>query len=73
MRDQFTACPVDALDRYQLRLVSLVHAVCVTRFGVHGSGPLYSAFILLAEGVACTAACYGALRRSGPVGRYFGV
>jgi len=49
----------------------LVHAASVARFGVRGRGPLLSAFILLAEGAACVAACYGASRRSGPVGRYF--
>jgi hypothetical protein len=49
----------------------LVHATSVGRFGVHGHGPLFSALILLAEGVACTAACYGASRRSNPGGRYF--
>ena len=49
----------------------LVHASTIARFGVEGRGPLYSAFILLAEGIACATACYGASRRSGPVGRYF--
>jgi signal transduction histidine kinase/CheY-like chemotaxis protein len=49
----------------------LVHAASVARFGVRGRGPLFSAFILLAEGAACVAACYGASRRSGPLGRYF--
>ena len=49
----------------------LLHAASVHAFGVHGHGPLFSALILLAEGVACGAACYGASRRSGPVGQYF--
>jgi signal transduction histidine kinase/ActR/RegA family two-component response regulator len=49
----------------------LAHAAAVARFGVRGRGPLFSAFILLAEGIACAAACYGASRRSGPLGRYF--
>jgi len=49
----------------------LVHAATIARFGVRGRGPLYSAFVLLAEGIVCATACYGASRRSGPVGRYF--
>src|ERR1700733_10354840 len=49
----------------------LVHAAGIARFGVRGHGPLLSAFILLAEGIACATACGGAIRRSGPAGRYF--
>src|SRR5579863_8127032 len=49
----------------------LVHAACVISFGVHGHGPLFSALMLLAEGGACAAACFGASRRSGPLGHYF--
>ena len=49
----------------------LAHAGIIARFGVHGHGPLFSALLLLAEGSTCASACYGAVRRSGPVGRYF--
>ena len=49
----------------------LVHAACVVRFGVRGHGPFFSALILLAEGAACATACFGASRRSGPLGHYF--
>lgn len=49
----------------------LIHAISIASFGLQGRGPLYSAIILLAEGVACVASCYGATKRSGPVGRYF--
>jgi signal transduction histidine kinase/CheY-like chemotaxis protein len=49
----------------------LVHAACVISFGVRGHGPLFSALMLLAEGLACAAACFGASRRSGPLGHYF--
>src|SRR5580700_2577295 len=49
----------------------VVHAASVARFGVRGHGPLISAFILLAEGVACAAVCYKASGRSGPIGHYF--
>jgi len=49
----------------------LLHAASIEAFSVPGHGPLFSAFILLAGGVACSAACYGASRRSGPVGRHF--
>jgi signal transduction histidine kinase/ActR/RegA family two-component response regulator len=48
-----------------------VHAVSVAKFGVRGHGPLLSALVLLVEGIACASASYGALRRSGPIGRYF--
>ena len=49
----------------------LVHAASIASFGTRGHGPLFSALILLLEGIACACACYGAIRRSGPVGRYF--
>jgi signal transduction histidine kinase/CheY-like chemotaxis protein len=49
----------------------LLHVVSVVTFGVRGHGPLFSSLILLAEGVACCTACYGASRRSGTVGQYF--
>ena len=48
-----------------------VNALIVSHFGVSGKGPFYSALLLLAEGIACTIACYQASRRSGPLGRYF--
>jgi signal transduction histidine kinase/CheY-like chemotaxis protein len=49
----------------------LLHALCVIKLGVQGHGPLVSALLLLAEGAACATACYGASRRSGPLGHYF--
>ena len=49
----------------------LVHASSIANFGVRGPGPLFSALMLLAEGLACVVACHGASRRSGPVGRNF--
>jgi len=49
----------------------LLHAACVFKFGVSGHGPLYSALVLLTEGAACATACFGASRRSGPLGHYF--
>jgi signal transduction histidine kinase/CheY-like chemotaxis protein len=49
----------------------LVHAACVIKFGVRGHGPLFSALMLLAEGAVAVTACFGASRRSGPVGHYF--
>jgi signal transduction histidine kinase/CheY-like chemotaxis protein len=49
----------------------LVHAAILATWGVHGHGPLFSALLLLAEGIACTVACYGASLRAGPAGRYF--
>src|SRR5450432_16750 len=49
----------------------LVHAASIAHFGVRGHGPLFSALLLLVEGITCAVACYGASRRSGPVGRYF--
>lgn len=52
-------------------LILGAHAACIARFGARGSGPFYSAMILLVEGSACVAACYSAMRRSHPVGRYF--
>jgi signal transduction histidine kinase/ActR/RegA family two-component response regulator len=51
--------------------LSLLHAASIATFGLRGRGPLFSGLILLAEGTACTVACYGASRRSGPMGRYF--
>jgi signal transduction histidine kinase/CheY-like chemotaxis protein len=49
----------------------VVHAASVARFGLRGHGPLFSALILLAEGMACAAVCYRASGRSGPIGHYF--
>jgi signal transduction histidine kinase/CheY-like chemotaxis protein len=49
----------------------LVHTASIARFGVRGLGPFFSALMLLAEGIACAVSCYGASRRSGPLGRYF--
>jgi signal transduction histidine kinase/CheY-like chemotaxis protein len=49
----------------------LAHTILILRFGIQGRGPFFSALMLLAEGVACTISCYRAMRRSGPVGRYF--
>jgi signal transduction histidine kinase len=49
----------------------LAHAGSIACIGVRGYGPFFSALFLLAEGVACAAACYGAITRSGPLGRYF--
>jgi signal transduction histidine kinase/DNA-binding response OmpR family regulator len=49
----------------------LVHAAIVANLGGRPHEPLFSALMLLAEGTACTVACYGASRRSGPVGHYF--
>jgi hypothetical protein len=51
--------------------LSLLHAASIATFGLRGHGPLLSGLILLAEGIACAVACYGASRRSGPMGRYF--
>jgi signal transduction histidine kinase/CheY-like chemotaxis protein len=51
--------------------LSLLHAASIATFGLRGPGPLLSGLILLAEGIACAVACYGASRRSGPMGRYF--
>src|SRR5262249_48926608 len=52
-------------------LLLLAQGVSIATFGLRGNGPAHSAFVLLAEGGACVAACYGASRRSGPIGRYF--
>lgn len=49
----------------------MAHASVVFTLGLRGNGPALSAFIMLVEGIACAAACYGAVRRSGPVGRTF--
>ena len=49
----------------------LAHVAIIARFGVHDLGPIYSNLMLLAEGIACAIACYGASRRSGPQGQYF--
>ena len=49
----------------------LIQAACIARFGPGGHGQLFSAFLLLVEGAACATACFGASRRSGPLGRYF--
>jgi signal transduction histidine kinase/DNA-binding response OmpR family regulator len=49
----------------------LAHIAIVATFGVQGRGPIYSNLMLLAEGIACVVACYGASRRSGPLGQYF--
>ncbi len=49
----------------------LIHAACIARFRLAGHGQLFSALLLLVEGSACATACFGASRRSGPLGRYF--
>ena len=49
----------------------LIHAAEIAKFGSRGNGPLLSAFVMLAAGVACVAACLSAGRRSGAIGRYF--
>ena len=49
----------------------LIHAACIARFRLGGHGQLFSALLLLVEGSACATACFGASRRSGPLGRYF--
>jgi signal transduction histidine kinase len=49
----------------------LIHAACIARFRLGGHGQLFSALLLLVEGAACATACFGASRRSGPLGRYF--
>src|ERR1700722_9426743 len=49
----------------------LIHAGGVVRFGIRGHGSMFSALMLLAEGAACATACFGASRRSGPLGQYF--
>jgi signal transduction histidine kinase/CheY-like chemotaxis protein len=49
----------------------IAHAASIAHFGMRGKGPLFSALFLLAEGVAAATSCYGAIRRSGPLGRYF--
>jgi signal transduction histidine kinase/ActR/RegA family two-component response regulator len=49
----------------------LTHAAIIAHFGVQGRGPFFSALMLLAEGAVCATSCYLAMRRSGPVGRYF--
>jgi signal transduction histidine kinase/ActR/RegA family two-component response regulator len=49
----------------------IAHAASIAHFGTRGRGPLISALFLLADGVVAAAACYGASRRSGPLGRYF--
>jgi signal transduction histidine kinase/ActR/RegA family two-component response regulator len=73
------AALVDLLERHGrlLRWIAIactllaVHSVIVANFGPSGRGPFFSALLLLAEGIACAAACYQASRRSGPLGRYF--
>jgi signal transduction histidine kinase/DNA-binding response OmpR family regulator len=49
----------------------LLQAVDIDVLGVHGKGPFYSDIILLIASFGATVACYGASRRSGPVGGYF--
>ncbi|HEY3940294.1 MAG TPA: histidine kinase dimerization/phospho-acceptor domain-containing protein, partial [Bryobacteraceae bacterium] len=49
----------------------LVHAAILAKFGARGQGPFLSSLVELAAGALCAAACYGAVRRSGPIGRYF--
>ena len=49
----------------------VAHAAIILRFGIQGRGPFFSALMLLVEGGVCTLSCYLAMRRSGPVGRYF--
>ncbi len=48
-----------------------VHAISIATVGHRGTGARLSEIILLVEGAACAAACYGAVRRSGPGGRTF--
>jgi signal transduction histidine kinase/ActR/RegA family two-component response regulator len=48
-----------------------LQACSIAKYGVSGHGPRLSAVIILAEGISCAIAAYGASRRSGPVGRYF--
>ncbi len=48
----------------------LCHVFVIAAFGVRYRG-LFSAAVLLAEGMACGIACYRASCRSGPLGRYF--
>jgi signal transduction histidine kinase/CheY-like chemotaxis protein len=48
----------------------LLQVIAIAGFGARYHG-VVSAVVLLAEGIACAIACYGASRRSGPLGRYF--
>jgi len=52
-------------------VVLAVHIAILARFGKQGHGPLFSNIMLLAEGGACMAACYGASRRSAAAARHF--
>jgi signal transduction histidine kinase/ActR/RegA family two-component response regulator len=49
----------------------VTHAGIIATYGTHGLGPLLSGIASLAEELACVAACFGAMRRSDAVGRYF--
>lgn len=51
-------------------VLELLHVVVLTDLGTRGMGPLLSALIQLAAGIVCAVACYGAMRRSCPAGRY---
>jgi len=59
------------LVRWLLLSVALLclHAASIIRFGLQGHGLLYSELFLLVDGIACAAACYGAMQRSGPLAR----
>ncbi len=52
-------------------LLVLTHTAIVIWFGPRGPGPILSTVALQAEVIACIWACYGAMRRSGRLGRYF--
>jgi len=67
------ANPRTRLLRWSVISLALLtaHAAVIAKFGVHGCGPLLSQFGSISEEVACALACYGAMRRSDPVGRYF--
>ncbi len=49
----------------------LTHAGIIAHYGTHNQGPFLSGVASLSEELACVAACYGAMRRSDAVGRYF--
>jgi len=67
------ANPRSRLLRWSVICLALLvaHAWVIARFGVHGNGPLLSQLGSMSEELACALACYGAMRRSDPVGRYF--
>ncbi len=51
--------------------ILLLQACSIAKYGVTGHGPRFSRHVILAQGIFCAIAAYGASRRSGPVGRYF--